>query len=248
MTDASDHPEITRIERDRVDSTSDEARRRLGGAGGPFVVAAREQTAGRGRQGRVWSSPPGGLWMTLAWPARLSPPAVMDALGLRIGLALTEAIGERAGVARVRLKWPNDVLIGGRKVAGALTEVASDRERWILIGCGVNADLDLAELPEGVRSSATTLRRELGGEGHAERLAPAIISRLASALANDEPVAALARRAEARLFGLGERVRFRLPDRSHAEGRLEGLDDAGRAVFTLDSGERFIAPPSAELL
>lgn len=185
--------------------------------------------------------------MTLAWPTRLCPPTVMEALGLRVGLALAEAISEHAGDA-ARLKWPNDVLIEGRKVAGALTEVVSERERWIVVGCGVNADLDLEDLPRELRGAATTLRRELGGGGHAERLAPMIEARLVEALTRDEAATELARRVERRLFGLGERVRFRLPDGSHAEGRLEGLEGSGRAVFTLGSGERFVAPEGVEFV
>lgn len=132
-------------------STSLDARERIGSAESSFWVVAETQTAGRGREGRAWASPAGGLWATLAWPLSVSPDGVLDGLGQRIGVALTESV--RTFCPRARLKHPNDVLIDGAKVAGVLTEIV---DGWALVGCGVNVANEAPVLDPPAR--ATSLR------------------------------------------------------------------------------------------
>jgi BirA family biotin operon repressor/biotin-[acetyl-CoA-carboxylase] ligase len=130
-----------------IGSTNARARE-LAQAGAPHgtAVTADEQTAGRGRQGRGWSTPPGGA---LAVSLVIRDPDPL--LSLRAGLAVADLAGEGAGV-----KWPNDVLVDGRKVAGVLAE-GRPQEGWAVLGIGVNAALDLDALPEDLRASAGTL-------------------------------------------------------------------------------------------
>jgi len=130
-----------------IGSTNARARE-LAQAGAPHgtAVTADEQTAGRGRQGRGWSTPPGGA---LAVSLVIRDPDPL--LSLRAGLAVADLAGEGA-----RVKWPNDVLVDGRKVAGILAE-GRPQEGWAVLGIGVNAALDLAALPEALRASAGSL-------------------------------------------------------------------------------------------
>jgi BirA family biotin operon repressor/biotin-[acetyl-CoA-carboxylase] ligase len=130
-----------------IGSTNARARE-LAQAGAPHgtAVTADEQTAGRGRQGRGWSTPPGSA---LAVSLVIHDPDPL--LSLRAGLAVADLAGPGA-----RVKWPNDVLVDGRKVAGILAE-GRPQEGWAVLGIGVNAALDLAVLPEDVRVSAGTL-------------------------------------------------------------------------------------------
>jgi BirA family biotin operon repressor/biotin-[acetyl-CoA-carboxylase] ligase len=130
-----------------IGSTNARARE-LAEAGAPHgtAVTAGEQTAGRGRQGRGWSTPPGSA---LAVSLVIRDPDPL--LSLRAGLAVADLAG-----APARVKWPNDVLVGGRKVAGVLVE-GRPQEGWAVLGIGVNAALDLATLPEEVRATAGTL-------------------------------------------------------------------------------------------
>ncbi len=122
-----------------TDSTMDEARRLAvrGAAGAPVIVAER-QTRGRGRNGRRWSSASGGIYATFlrrdAYPAALVPRITLAA-----ALAVADSLERVCGV-RPALKWPNDVLLGGRKVAGVLVEAdtRADRLRWFSIGVGIN--------------------------------------------------------------------------------------------------------------
>ena len=130
-----------------VGSTNERARE-LAEAGAPHgtAVTAGEQTAGRGRQGRGWSTPPGSA-IALSLVIRDPDPL----LSLRAGLAVADLAG-----AGARVKWPNDVLLDGRKVAGVLVE-GRPQAGWAVLGIGVNAALDLAVLPDDVRERAGTL-------------------------------------------------------------------------------------------
>lgn len=128
-------------------STNDRARAlALAGAPHGTLVTAGAQTAGRGRQGRTWAAPPGrALLLSLLLRS-------YDALlPLRGGLAIADLAGAEALV-----KWPNDVLVDGRKLAGVLVE-ARPHEGWAVLGIGVNAALDLAVLPDELRERAGTL-------------------------------------------------------------------------------------------
>ncbi len=132
----------------RSTGSTNERARDLALAGAPHgtVVTAGEQTAGRGRQGRGWSTPPGSA-LALSLVIRDPDPL----LSLRAGLAVADLAGPAATV-----KWPNDVLLDGRKVAGVLVE-GRPQEGWAVLGIGVNAALDLADHPAEVNATAGTL-------------------------------------------------------------------------------------------
>lgn len=122
---------------------------------GSTVVAAR-QTAARGTRGRAWSASQGGLWLSLV--ARPRRTDALEALSLRVGLALADTLErEVPTLPTLAVKWPNDLLLGGRKVAGVLAEArwAGSRCQWIVIGVGVNVSNDVgAELGDGATSLA----------------------------------------------------------------------------------------------
>lgn len=126
-----------RIRLDRVDSTSDELWRRAeAGAAHGTVVSAAEQTAGRGRQGRSWTAAPGNLMVS--WLLRLErAPAAISALSIVQGLALAQALDAHVP-GRIRLKWPNDLLLDGRKLAGLLLESRPLDRVCIVSGLGLN--------------------------------------------------------------------------------------------------------------
>jgi BirA family biotin operon repressor/biotin-[acetyl-CoA-carboxylase] ligase len=143
-----------------VGSTNDVAAT-LGDRGEPegTVVVADAQTAGRGRHGRAWASPPGaGLYMS----AVTRPPAhAIGLLTIAAGVALADGIQAAAGL-QSQLKWPNDVYIGGRKVAGILAEAGTSRAgvQHVVLGCGIN--LMPAAYPPDVAARATSIESELG--------------------------------------------------------------------------------------
>jgi BirA family biotin operon repressor/biotin-[acetyl-CoA-carboxylase] ligase len=135
-----------------IGSTNDEAKR-LAAEGAPegTVVWARRQTQGRGRQDRTWMSPPGNLYCSMILrPAK--PASQIAQLGFAAALAAIEAIEPAAPSTRAMLKWPNDVLMDERKVAGILLE-SGDNGGWLVVGCGIN----IAHFPENVPFPAISI-------------------------------------------------------------------------------------------
>jgi BirA family biotin operon repressor/biotin-[acetyl-CoA-carboxylase] ligase len=128
------------------------------GAAAGTLVIADEQTAGRGRHGRTWRSEPGaGLWLTVL--ERPSDVDALNVLSLRIGIAIAPALDPFA-LERVRLKWPNDLYVAGRKLGGILVEARwrDSRPEWVAIGVGVNVRAPAAEPKAiGLRSSISRL-------------------------------------------------------------------------------------------
>jgi BirA family biotin operon repressor/biotin-[acetyl-CoA-carboxylase] ligase len=200
------------------------------GAPAGTLVLAEEQVAGRGRQGRRWHSPPGvGIW--LGWLVRPRARAGHGVTALRVGLALAETL-ETLGV-QPRLKWPNDVLVDGRKLAGILCEARwhGDALGWVAVGVGVNVH---GPLPEAVRDRAVALDDLLPDPTRVsvlERLVPRL----------------QALRHDARLSG-EERDRYHQYDwllgRDLAEpavGRARGIDDGGALLVETGHGvERIV--------
>jgi BirA family biotin operon repressor/biotin-[acetyl-CoA-carboxylase] ligase len=142
-----------------VGSTNDEARR-LAEQGAPdgTVVWAREQSAGRGRLGRGWTSPPGNLYASLILRPRVAPRAAPE-LSFVAAVAVADTLAGLAPKAPVQLKWPNDVLLGDRKITGILLETTSGPEgslAFVVLGIGIN----VARHPDDARYGATDLAAE----------------------------------------------------------------------------------------
>ena len=164
------------VELDRVSSTNDEAKVLAAAGAAPWtIVWAQEQASGRGRHGCAWSSPPGNLYMSII----LRPPgpaANIMQLGFATALAVAEGVAVCApDLPAALLKWPNDVLLGGQKLAGILLESASGADAslaWLVVGIGVN----VASYPEGAGLAATSLKAA-GGAVAVETLLAAIVER-----------------------------------------------------------------------
>ena len=151
---ATGHP-VTHF--DRIDSTNLEARRLADeGERGPLWLLADEQTGGRGRLGRNWVSEPGNLYATFLIAIAEGPQAAAQ-VSFVAALAVHDTVTRlRPGLA-ARIKWPNDVLIGGAKFCGVLPEVVGTNPTRIAIGCGVN----IAHAPEGTPYPVTCLGADL---------------------------------------------------------------------------------------
>jgi len=183
--------------------------------------------------------------MTVMWPLQGPIGPRIEGLGLRLGLACARAIEEVVpSHAVVRLKWPNDVLVNGLKVAGLLTEVVDGAA---VVGVGVNANFDASQLSEEVRSRATTLRAVTRGTVDLIALRDALLRGFAAALdvrgLDDETLEAV----RTRLHGVGEPATLRLGDGTTMSGTLLGLSDDGCVRLMCRGGER-LAPAGAELI
>jgi BirA family biotin operon repressor/biotin-[acetyl-CoA-carboxylase] ligase len=201
-----------------TDSTNERARV-MAAEGAPHgtLVTAASQSAGRGRQGRTWSAPPGtALLMSviLREPPRLLP------------LAAAVAVAEVAGDA-ARIKWPNDVLVEGRKVAGILVE-GRPQERWAVLGIGLNVAIRLEDLPQELHETAGTLGLTPDDvEPALQRLLAALERRLS------DPEAATLDAWRARDALRGNEVRW-----AGGEGVAAGVDDDGKLLVDLAGGGR----------
>jgi BirA family biotin operon repressor/biotin-[acetyl-CoA-carboxylase] ligase len=150
------------------ESTNSELMRRAeAGAASGTVVVAETQTAGRGRMGRTWFAAPGAsLTFSLLW--RFAPRSVPYGLSLAVGVALAEALAA-VGVSEVALKWPNDVLRAGRKLAGVLVELAPGAPNVAVIGIGLNLRLP-PDMPDDVKALAAALDIDVAREELLARL------------------------------------------------------------------------------
>nr|WP_221212335.1 biotin--[acetyl-CoA-carboxylase] ligase [Brevundimonas lenta] len=147
---------------DHTDSTNAEARRRAeAGETGPLWIAARRQTAGRGRRGRAWESDTGNLFATLLTTTR-KPPAEAAQVTFIAALAVADLLDAYAPPSLVTIKWPNDVMLAGQKASGILVESGAHAMGglWLAVGVGVN----LAHAPEGTERPATALAHHLAGD------------------------------------------------------------------------------------
>lgn len=209
----------------RLCASTNARARELAAAGAPHgtLVTADEQTAGRGRQGRTWSAPPGSA-LLLSLVLREHD----ELLSLRAGLAVADV-----AAAHARVKWPNDVLVDGRKVAGVLVE-GRPQEGWAVLGVGVNVAVDVADLPDELHATAGTLGRSRADrEPFLHELLTALEARLLEPPAGT--VAALRDR---------DALRDRPVRWSGGEGVAGGIDDAGRLIVgdeRLDAGEVHLA-------
>jgi BirA family biotin operon repressor/biotin-[acetyl-CoA-carboxylase] ligase len=205
-----------RVHHRRTDSTNARARE-LAAAGAPHgtLVTAGEQTAGRGRQGRTWSAPPGrALLMSVLlrdWP-RLLP--------LAAAVAVAQVAGDPA-----KIKWPNDVQLDGRKVAGILVE-GRPQEGWMVLGIGINVAVRPADLPPDLRETAATLGRE---PGEVETVLGQLLTGLDGWLTAGPAEILTAFRARDAL--VGQEVTW-----AAGAGVAEGVDDEGRLLVRTASG------------
>jgi BirA family biotin operon repressor/biotin-[acetyl-CoA-carboxylase] ligase len=217
-------------------ASTQELARGLARAGTPHgtIVVAGVQEGGRGRLGRHWGSPRGGLWMSLV----LRPSLVV---GLASRITQTAAVGVAGALWEIgveaRIKWPNDLLVGGKKLCGILAEsgVGPDgRLDYAVLGIGVNANLDPADLGVTDRE-VTTIRYELGRDVDLLLLLRAVLSNLDAALGRLEDFETVLDEWRNLNCTLGERVRVRRFGET-LEGRAVDLTPEGALLLAAPDG------------
>lgn len=229
---------------EELGSTSDRAKE-LADAGAEHgeVVVAESQTAGRGRRGRSWASPPRkNLYFSVVLRPDL-PPARAPELTLVASIALCDAL-RQAGV-EAGIKWPNDLLASGRKIGGVLTELAAepDRVHWVVVGAGINVNARPADFPEDLRGEATSIAIERGQAAPRALFAAACFTALEDWLDRhaDEGFSAVRTAWRERSVTLGRQVLVRTDGRE-LSGVAEDIDDSGALLVRGPAGtERILA-------
>jgi BirA family biotin operon repressor/biotin-[acetyl-CoA-carboxylase] ligase len=231
----------------RTDSTNSRARE-LAAAGAPHgtVVTAAEQTAGRGRQGRTWTAPPNKALLYSAIVRPLEERHMM--LPLAIPLAVCEAAEELNPDLQCKVKWPNDIHVDGRKLAGALIE-ARPQDSWAVIGVGLNISISKEEFPPDLRDRAVSLfdpryrDRERGSAGRSPLLSagpPLSVPAAATEVLNQhlahwlqaEPDEVLA------VWRSRDVLQGREVEWDGGSGVADGVDDRGYLVVVTPAGDR----------
>tara|TARA_R110002072_G_scaffold119826_1_gene252731 strand:+ start:352 stop:1080 length:729 start_codon:yes stop_codon:yes gene_type:complete len=219
-----------------VDSTNAEARRRaVAGECGPLWIAAETQTAGRGRRGRSWSGFAGNLFATGLYVID-NDPARAAQLSFAAALAVAEVCERVVARERVRVKWPNDVLIDGRKVSGILLESGTNAhgQLWLAVGIGIN----LAAHPDDAERPATSLKAH-GADVTPVDTLPQLVSAFEHWLAiwKSQGFAGLRDAWITRAFGIGERCSARLENET-VTGVFTDLAADGSLRLDLPDGRR----------
>ena len=227
---------------EHLDSTISEARRLLNSAGMPAcdhtLIITEEQEAGRGRNGREWTSPSGGIWMSLI----LSPTVPMDRLFLvtcASSVALAETLWDVCGLS-AKIKWPNDLLIDGKKVSGTLVEIMAepDRINSCILGVGINANCDVAALPVASAWQPTNLAAEIGAPVDRAQIVAFFVDRFVYwfSLAEQGGAEELLEKWHQNLALLGAKITVHIPGGT-VEGTMLGTAANGALIVQTPEGD-----------
>lgn len=224
---------------DAIDSTNDLARKCLEeGALEGLILMAESQTRGRGRMGRSWVSPAGtGIYLSVLLKPKIEPQRLQQ-LTLMAGLGTVQAVNEFSS-QKAQLKWPNDILLNGKKLCGILSEYhpTQNEENAVIIGIGVNANHSQNDFPENLRPIATSIKIETGRSVDRQVLATALIRHLDQeydAFLRDGSAAVIQKWTEnSDMFGKNISV---TKGKSVIHGTALGLDSQGRLLIRIKNG------------
>lgn len=223
-----------------IASTNDELMRMANDEAAPhgMVLLADVQTAGKGRHGRVWSAAKGkDLLMSVLLRPECMPAEEAWVISMSMAVSVAEAIERMAPSIATTLKWPNDVLVGGRKLAGMLIEsrVGSGGLKHVIAGLGINVNSTPEDFPPELRDTATSMLMETGAEIDRFALAASVLDYLDWKLGTD-----IRKRYVKRCQTIGARVKIETGSGT-VEGTALGIDALGRLVLKSKSGTQYLS-------
>lgn len=223
----------------RIDSTNQKAKElAFNDATEGTVVVVEEQFGGKGRLGRVWFSPPGGIWFSFILRPQFTPSEILK-VTLIAGVAGAEAIQEITGL-KTKIKWPNDILIEGKKVAGILTEMETEADKihFVVTGIGINANIDRKSFPPELRDTSTSLSILLGKKVNRSAIIKAFLMRFEIHYANlkSGDFLEIINLWKERSDTLGSEVKIKTINQT-IQGKAINIDEKGALVVKLPSGE-----------
>jgi BirA family biotin operon repressor/biotin-[acetyl-CoA-carboxylase] ligase len=201
-------------------------------------VGADEQTAGRGRRARTWHSSPGdGLYMSILFLPRSDASSRLTLTGLLAAVAVAETLIER-GVAGVDIKWPNDVLVNGRKISGVLAEAVSAGTESLRLILGVGVNLNHRSFPAELGETATSFAIETGGRADVEEFRDRLLEKIAQwyeLWLRGASASIIDRWSRLSTYARGQRVVVTLEDEK-LTGVTDGLTETGALRLAVDGG------------
>lgn len=224
---------------DVIESTNNEIRRMAeNGAPDGTLAIAEIQTAGKGRRGRSWTSPRGsGIWMSFLLRPEFAPEYA-SMLTLVTAMAVERAVREETGLD-CQIKWPNDIVVNGRKICGILTEMSTEEDsiRYVVVGIGIN--VNTREFPEEIRKTATSIALECGHPVRRAPLAAAVLKAwegFYETFKKTLDLSLLKEEYNSRLVNMGREVKVLAPKGDYI-GISYGITDTGELIVETD-GER----------
>ena len=196
------------------------------------VIISEKQTAARGRSGKAWESPLGGVWLSIVLNPHVEH-SKLPLITLATGVAVAKTL-EKIGVENPEIKWPNDIMINGKKVCGILTEAIAkfNTIESVIIGVGIDANLDIDQFPEELKDGTTTLKKELGREGNENLLIKIFLEEFEeiSELFDHEGYEAILKEWRKRSYSIGKIVEVREPFNQNYDAYVLGISKEGALV------------------
>ena len=196
------------------------------------VVISEKQTSARGRSGKAWESPLGGVWLSIILNPHVDH-SKLPLITLATGVAVAKTL-EKIGVENPEIKWPNDIMINGKKVCGILTEAVAkfNTIENVIIGVGIDANLDVDMFPEELQEGTTTLKEELGREGNENFLIKTFLEEFEniSELFDHEGYEAILKEWRKRSYSIGKIVEVRAPFNKNYDAYVLGISREGALV------------------
>lgn len=196
------------------------------------VVISEKQTKAKGRSGKSWESPLGGVWLSI-----IINPIVdyskLPLITLATGVAVAKTL-ERVGVENPEIKWPNDIMINGKKICGILTEAVTkfNTIESVIIGVGIDANLNVSDFPEELQSGTTTLKEELHKEGNENLLIKIFFEEFEkiNELFNAKEYEAILKEWRKRSYSIGKIVEVREPFNTYYDAYVLGINKEGALI------------------
>ena len=196
------------------------------------VIISEKQTDARGRSGKSWESPLGGVWLSIILTPNVDH-SKLPLITLATGVAVAKTL-EKIGVENPEIKWPNDIMINGKKVCGILTEAIAkfNTIENVIIGVGIDANLDINQFPEELKEGTTTLKNELGRKGDENLLIKEFLEEFEriSELFNNEGYEEILKEWRKRSYTIGKIVEVRTPFNKNYDGYVVGIGKEGALI------------------
>lgn len=202
------------------------------------IVIAERQSAGKGRLGRNWFSPAGGIWLSMILYPQLSP-SYIPRITLMTAVAVVKAI-ERCTKIKTQIKWPNDILINEKKVCGILTEMSAELDliNWVVVGIGVNVNIKQQEFPENIRERTTSLKEALRKEISRVRLVQMFLKEFERyyELLKKREISLILKEWKSYSHTLGKKIRVDMGERI-ITGEAVDINEEGALILKKEDGE-----------
>lgn len=196
------------------------------------VVISEKQTQAKGRSGKSWESPLGGVWLSIILKPNVDQ-SKFPMITLATGVAVAKTL-EKIGVEEPEIKWPNDIMINGKKICGILTEAIAkfNTVENVIIGVGIDANLDVSQFPEELQAGTTTLKEELKREGNENLLIKIFLEEFEkiSELFNHEGYEVILKEWRKRSYSIGKIVEVREPFNTYYDGYVVGINKEGALI------------------